>query len=113
MSEFNTFREIDIQVVIGNFTPAGKQYDALSPSDPKEIEISAWMNISKGKKNYKFQLTQDQVEALDLEQEATDYVKRERLSTHIDRVLEERREVPDRLREALGSIMSCHAGRAL
>ena len=113
MSDFKTFREIDIHVVIDGYQPLHKSASPMCPDEPEDIEISAWMIISKGKKNYKFQLTKEQVEALDLEQEAIDYVKQDRLSSYIDRVLEERREVPDALREAIGIMADCFSGRDL
>ena len=112
MISFNIKKEIDIHVIIESYQPFKKSADRYSPDDPEEIEISARMTIQKGNKVFNIGLTDSQIKALGLEQDAIDYIKQDRESARIDRMLD-REPVPNRLREALGIIASSQAGRQL
>jgi hypothetical protein len=57
------------------------------------------MTVRKGNRIYRIELTDLQIEALNLEQEAFDYVKQERLENRIDQALE--RDVPELLKDRI------------
>ena len=101
MTSFNIKKEINIQVIIESYFPFHHSCDRMQPDDPEEIEISARMTIQKGNKVYNIGLTDNQIKALGLEQDAIDYIKQERLESRIEQALD-REPVSDRLREAIG-----------
>ena len=100
---FNIEKSVNIQVIIESFTPYHHSCDRMQPDDPEEIEISARMTIQKGNKVYNIGLTDNQIKALGLEQDAIDYIKQDRESARIDRMLD-REPVPDLLMERIGSV---------
>ena len=109
---FETTKEIDITVQIESYHDYHHSCDRMQPDDTEEIEISAFIMTKIGNKTYKIELTDLQIEALNLEAEALDYVKQQKLENRIEQALN-REPVPDRLREALGIIASSQAGRQL
>ena len=106
---FEIEKSVNITVQIESYHDYHHSCDRMQPDDPEEIEISAFIMTKIGNKTYKIELTDLQIEALNLEAEAYNYVKQQRLENRIEKALE--RDVPDRLREALGIIASSQAGR--
>ena len=102
--KFETSREILITVNVEDYKPYRKSPDPLSPDEPEEIEIFAHAMIHNGNRIFKIQLSNLEIEALGLEQEAIEECKRDRLSAKIDRILDEK-PVPDllinRLKESI------------
>ena len=92
--KYETERDIKIQVNVVDYKPCRKlQYN---PDDPEEVEITAFMIVKNGSRVFKIELSHLEIEALDLESEAIDKIKHDRISTRVDKILDER-PVPDKL----------------